>query len=49
MIGSSAIKHVKRCCTIVGVDDHLYAVPHVVNEIAVETVMGRVRIGVGEP
>src|ERR1035441_576362 len=36
------IKHVKRCRTVVGVDDPLNAVPHVVNGIVAEKVMGRV-------
>ena len=40
------IEHVKRCRAVVGVDDHLHTVPHVVNEILVETVMSRVGIAV---
>ena len=41
------VKHVKGGRTAVGVDYSLYAVSHVVNGIAVETVMARVRIVVG--
>ncbi len=40
------IEDVKRRRTIVGIDNHLHAVAHVVDGIAVELVMGRVRITV---
>ena len=40
------IKHLKRCRTVIGVDDYLNAVPRVVNEIAVETVVAGVPVAV---
>ena len=38
------VKHIERRCPIVGVDDDFHAVPRVVNGIAAETVVARVRI-----
>jgi hypothetical protein len=40
------LEHVKRCRSIVGVDDHLHAVPHVADGISIEAIVGRVRIAV---
>ena len=39
--------HIKRCSAIVGVDDHLNAIPHVVNEVVAECIVPGVGIAVG--
>ena len=40
------VKHIERRGPIVGVDDHLNAIPHVVNEGVAERIVARVGIAV---